>query len=148
MKSREISSGTTDRMFVLILEKDEEAFAAITQFASENAISGASITAIGAFSEATIAWFDMAEKSYVNTDVSEQSEVLSLIGDVAEGDDGKPSLHLHAVLGLRDCTTRGGHFVSGIVDPTLEVILTETPAVLRRRKQPGMGFALIDPNAA
>ena len=36
-------------------------------------------------------------------------------------DDGKPSLHLHAVLGLRDGTTRGGHFLKGIVRPTLEV---------------------------
>lgn len=147
MKSREISSGSTDRMFVVILEKDEEATAALTRFAVENSIGGASITAIGAFSKATIAWFDLAAKSYVNTDIAEQSEVLSLMGDVAIGDDGTPSLHLHAVLGLEDCTTRGGHFVSGIVNPTLEVVLTETPAVLRRRKQPGMGFALIDPDA-
>jgi hypothetical protein len=38
--------------------------------------------------------------------------VLSLIGDVAEGQDG-PSLHAHVVLGLPDGTTRGGHLIEG-----------------------------------
>jgi predicted DNA-binding protein with PD1-like motif len=70
---------------------------------------------------------------------------LSLLGDIATGDDGKPSLHLHAVLGLRDGTTRGGHFLKGLVRPTLEVTIVETPAHLRRRKRPELGIALIDP---
>jgi len=52
---------------------------------------------------------------------------------------------MHAVLGLSDGTTRGGHFMSGIVRPTLEVTIIETPAHLRRRKQVGLGIALIQP---
>ena len=60
--------------------------------------------------------------------------MLSLIGDVAQGDDGKASLHLHAVLGLQDGTLRGGHFLSGSVQPTLEVTITETVVHLRREK--------------
>ena len=62
----------------------------------------------------------------------------------AAGDDGKPSLHVHAVLGLSDGTTRGGHFLNGIVRPTLEVTIVETPAHLHRRKRPELGLALID----
>jgi predicted DNA-binding protein with PD1-like motif len=34
---------------------------------------------------------------------------------------------------------RGGHFLKGIVRPTLEVILTETPARLRRKKRDDLG---------
>ncbi len=34
---------------------------------------------------------------------------FGVVGDIAVGDDGQPSLHLHAVLGLSDGTTRGGH---------------------------------------
>lgn len=77
----------------------------------------------------------------------EQCEVLSAIGDVAIGDDGKPSLHVHAVLGLRDGSTKGGHLLDGIVRPTLEVTLVETPGHLRRRKRPELGIALIDLDA-
>jgi len=51
---------------------------------------------------------------------------------------------MHAVLGLSDGSTRGGHLVEGIVHPTLEVIVTETPAHLHRKKKPELGIALID----
>jgi len=67
-----------------------------------------------------------------------------MIGDIAVDDEGKASLHLHVVLGLSDGTTRGGHFLEGHVRPTLEVMLRETPARLRRRKRPELGIALID----
>jgi predicted DNA-binding protein with PD1-like motif len=76
--------------------------------------------------------------------VDEQCEVLSAIGDIAAGDDGKPSLHLHAMLGLSDGSTRGGHLLEGIVRPTLKVMGTETPTHLHRRKRPELGIAFID----
>lgn len=70
--------------------------------------------------------------------------MLSALGDVAVGDDGKASLHVHIVLGLSDGSTRGGHLLSGTVRPTLEVVLTEVPARLRRKKRADIGIALID----
>ncbi|MER9301190.1 DUF296 domain-containing protein, partial [Mesorhizobium sp. M0621] len=76
-------------------------------------------------------------KTYRKIPIDEQCEVLSAIGDVALGDNGKPSLHVHAVLGLSDGTTRGGHLLDGIVRPTLEITLVEAPGHLRRRKRPG-----------
>ena len=69
--------------------------------------------------------------------------MLSLIGDVAEGQDG-PIRHVHVVLGLSDGTTRGGHLLEGLVFPTLEVVVTETPAELRKVMRPDLGIALID----
>jgi uncharacterized protein len=90
-----------------------------------------------------VGWFDRAAKDYRRIPVDQQCEVLSLLGDVAEGADG-PILHMHAVLGLSDGTTRGGHLLEGKVFPTLEVIVTETPAELRKVLQPEIGIALID----
>ena len=75
---------------MVVLDAGEEAFATLTRFASEAGISAASLTAIGAFERATIGWFDMTSKSYRKIEVDEQCEVLSAIGDVAIGDDGKP----------------------------------------------------------
>jgi predicted DNA-binding protein with PD1-like motif len=116
----------------------------LQDFVRESDISAASLTAIGAFARATVGWFDFASKTYKEIEVNEQCEVLSAIGDVAVGDDGKASLHVHVVLGLSDGSTRGGHLLRGSVHPTLEVILTETPATLRRRKRSEFGIALID----
>ena len=62
-------------------------------------------------------WGPDAAKRYTPISVDEQCEVLSLLGDIAEGDEGKASLHLHAVLGLRDGSVRGGHFLGGNVRP-------------------------------
>ncbi|MBV9563466.1 MAG: DNA-binding protein [Bradyrhizobium sp.] len=143
MKSKSMNDGA-ERTFVLILDQGEEAFKTITDFADREEITGASVSAIGAFSEAKVGWFDLATKNYKPIDVKEQSEVLSLIGDVAQGDDGRASLHLHAVLGLHDGTLRGGHFLSGMVQPTLEVTITESVEHLRRKKRPDLGIAIIN----
>lgn len=144
MKSKRVGAGENAQVHIVVLDAGEEAFATLTRFASEAGISAASLTAIGAFERATIGWFDMTSKSYRKIEVDEQCEVLSAIGDVAIGDDGKPSLHVHIVLGLADGSTRGGHLMSGTVRPTLEVVLTEVPSTLRRRKRPELGIALID----
>jgi predicted DNA-binding protein with PD1-like motif len=143
MKSKSINDGV-ERTFVLILDQGEEAFKSISDFADRENITGASISAIGAFANAKVGWFDLAAKKYKPIEVGEQCEVLSLIGDVAQGDDGKASLHLHAVLGLQDGTLRGGHFLSGLVQPTLEVTIRETVVNLRRKKRSDLGIALIN----
>jgi predicted DNA-binding protein with PD1-like motif len=142
MKSKSINDGV-ERTFVLILDQGEEAFKSIAEFADREKLSGASVSAIGAFSTAKLGWFDLAAKQYRPIEVNEQCEVLSLIGDIAQGDDGKASLHLHAVLGLKDGTVRGGHFMSGSVQPTLEVTIRESVVHLRRKKRSDLGIALI-----
>ncbi|PWE54004.1 DNA-binding protein [Metarhizobium album] len=147
MKSKELreSNPWRERNFVLVLEDGEEAFSAITRFAEEQKLTGASLTAIGAFRAATLGFFDFASKSYKEIPIPEQTEVLSAIGDIAVGDDGKASLHMHVVLGFSDASTKGGHFIKGTVHPTLEIMIRESAVGLRRKKRDDLGIALIDP---
>lgn len=132
------------RIRVVVLDDGEEAFSTLQDFARDTGILAASLTAIGAFERATVGWFDFASRRYKEIEVNEQCEVLSAIGDIVVGDDGKASLHVHVVLGLSDGSTRGGHLLKGTVHPTLEVVLSETHATLRRRMRPDFGIALID----
>jgi predicted DNA-binding protein with PD1-like motif len=143
MKSKLVSEKAGERTFVVILDPDEEAFAAITEFAGREKLSGASLTALGAFECAVVGWFDPNTKKYRNIPVDQQCELLSAIGDIAEGDNGKPSLHLHVVLGLSDGSTKGGHLLKATVRPTMEVTVVESPVHLRRKKRPELGIALI-----
>jgi uncharacterized protein len=129
--------------YVVVCDPGDEAVSALTGFARSEQLEAAQITAVGAFERATVGWFDRAAKDYRRIQVDEQCELLSLIGDVAEGEDG-PILHMHVVLGLSDGTTRGGHLLEGRVFPTLEAIVTETPARLRKVLRPDIGIALID----
>ncbi|UGX91224.1 DNA-binding protein [Bradyrhizobium barranii subsp. barranii] len=144
MKSTKLSGEAGSKARVVILDSGEEAFTTLTKFANDAGITAASLTAIGAFERAAVGWFDFEKKTYKKIEIAEQCEVLSAIGDIAVGDDGKASLHVHVVLGLADGTTRGGHLLEGKVRPTLEVIVADTPAHLRRKKKPDLGIALID----
>jgi uncharacterized protein len=129
--------------YVVVCDPGDEAVSALTQFARAERLEAAQITAVGAFERATVGWFDRQARDYRRIQVNEQCELLSLIGDVAEGEDG-PIVHVHAVLGLSDGSTRGGHLLEGRVFPTLEAIVTETPAELRKVMRPDIGIALID----
>jgi uncharacterized protein len=82
------------------------------------------------------------KRKYAPIPIDEQAEVLSLLGDIAD-EDGEPLVHAHAVLGLRDGTTRGGHLLEAHARPTLEVLLTESPEFLERRHDPATGLSLI-----
>src|SRR5215472_8874154 len=129
--------------YVVICDPGDEAVSALTQFARAEQLEAAQITAVGAFEHATVGWFDRAARDYRRIHVDEQCELLSLIGDVAEGQDG-PIVHMHVVLGLSDGTTRGGHLFEARVFPTLEAVVTETPARLKKVFRPDIGIALID----
>lgn len=129
----------------VVLAEGDEAIAVLGRFVKEHNIAAASVSAIGAFERAVVGYFDWSSKQYKRIPVDEQVEVLSLLGDVAEA-DGQPALHLHAVLGRSDGSVVGGHLLEGQVRPTLEVILIEPPAHLKKRKDPQTGLALIVPD--
>jgi predicted DNA-binding protein with PD1-like motif len=129
--------------YVVVCDPGDEAVATLTQLARSERLEAAQVTAVGAFERATVGWFDPRARRYRRIPVDEQCEVLSLIGDIAADQDG-PVLHVHVVLGLSDGTTRGGHLIEGWVFPTLEVVVTETPAQLRKVMRPDIGIALID----
>lgn len=149
MHWRRIDDGRTDRgtdgaaTYVVVADPGDEATAVLADFARERSLSAAQITAVGAFRSATVGWFDRDAQDYRPIDIGEQCEVLSLLGDVALGEDG-PAVHAHAVLGLADGTVRGGHLLRGEVWPTLEVIVRESPARLAKTYRPDIGLALID----
>lgn len=135
------------RTYVVVLETGEEVMKCLGQFAGAEKISAAQITAIGALSEVTLMYFDWEKKDYREIPVAEQVEVASLIGDIAEGPDGKPSIHVHLVVGRRDGTALAGHLAEAHVRPTLELVITESPAHLRKVKDKESGLALIRPAA-
>ena len=127
----------------------DEVKGCLTRFIAEQKISPAQLTAIGATiigSDATssvLLYFDWDKRDYLRIPVTEQVEVASLIGDVAEDPAGHSALHIHLVIGKRDGTAMAGHLGEAHVPPTLEVIVTESPAHLRKTKDPESGLALI-----
>jgi predicted DNA-binding protein with PD1-like motif len=133
------------KTFVVVCDKGDDPVAVLESFAHEKSVSAASFTAIGAFSDVTLGYFDPDVMQYREVPVDEQVEVLSMIGDIASN-QGEPAVHAHVVVGRCDATTRGGHLLGAHVWPTLEIMLTLTPTPLRKLSDPATGLALIDPD--
>lgn len=143
MRVKQLLNDNGERVFAVIFETGDDPVAGLTRFAEEHKLTASAFTAIGAFNGATLGYFDWDKKDYERIAVKEQVEVLALVGDIAL-QDGKPKLHAHVVLGHRDGSACGGHLLEARVRPTLEVIVTESPAHLRRKHDPASGLALID----
>jgi hypothetical protein len=134
------------RVYAVVFETGDEPLAGMTEFAEEAGLDAAHLTAIGAFERATVGWFDLESRDYRRIEVNEQVEVLSFAGDITHDstEGAKPMVHVHTVLGRSNGAAVGGHLLEARVRPTLEVVVTETPAALRRRADPATGLALID----
>ena len=145
MKAKRLTSGEP-ATHALVFERGDEAMNGLRGFAREHGITAAHLSGIGAFSDVTLGYFDWESKEYERIRLDEQVEVVTLAGDVALKDD-EPDVHAHVVVAKRDGTAHGGHLVEAHVRPTLEVILEESPAHLRKRSDPESGLALIDPEA-
>jgi predicted DNA-binding protein with PD1-like motif len=143
MKHKLINSSDGVRHFLLVFDTGDEIAAGLEKFAGEQQLLHARFHALGAFERVTVAFFNLATKQYEKTEIKEQVEVMSLIGNITIF-DGKPKLHAHVVVGKRDITAHGGHLVEGYVRPTLEVSLTAFDKVVVRKTDPATGLPLID----
>lgn len=142
MRSLQLTREGEQRTYAVIFDKEDEPMAGLREIARAERLSAAQLTAIGAFSSVVLGYFDRQRKDYRRIEVNEQVELLSLVGDIARSGD-EPAVHAHVVVGLRDGTTRGGHLLEAAVWPTMEVVVTESPAHLQKELDEETGLALI-----
>lgn len=130
------------KTFAVVLNSGDDVMKCLLSFAKQQQLHASQFTGIGAFSNATLGFFDFAIKDYQKIGIGEQVEVLSLTGDLSMY-KGEPKLHVHVVLGKRDGSAHGGHLLEATVHPTLELILTESPAYLNRELDRDSGLPLL-----
>jgi predicted DNA-binding protein with PD1-like motif len=139
-----MSDGTTT--YVVVLAEGDQVQAALAAFARDYHVVDAHFSAIGAVRDPEVAWFDKRRKEYKAMSVHEQTEVLTLAGDLTLGAEGQPIVHTHVVLGRSDGEAWGGHLIEATVSPTLELYVTTYPEPLRKRLDPATDLLLIDPS--
>ncbi len=143
MKSKLIHDGQ-EKTFALVFDTGEEVVAGLLQFARSHRLTGAHLTAIGAFERVTLGFFDVTKKDYKRIAIPEQVELMSLVGNIAQDDKGVPKLHAHVVVGKSDGSAHGGHLLDAYVRPTLEVVVVEASQHLRRTMRGEFGLPLLD----
>jgi predicted DNA-binding protein with PD1-like motif len=144
MQAKLVKDTPGEQVYSIIFYKDDDVMSGLTDFAVAHKVSDAHFTAIGAVSGATLAWLDIPKKMYRRIAVTQQVEVLSLIGDIAVF-DGVPVVHMHAVLCKPDGSTVGGHVFELISNPTVEVFMTVNATPLIKKADDPSGMKLIDP---
>lgn len=145
MRYRMLEESDGVRTFVLTLDAGEEVMSNLVRFADDEDCGSCAVSGIGAFSHTKLGYFNPATSDFRENTIDEQCELLSFIGNIVDGEDGKPKVHAHVVLGRADASTRGGHLVEAIVQPTLELVIVEHPTHLQRRHDPVTGLVLLQP---
>lgn len=145
MRARDLYEERGRRTVALIFDRDDEVVSTLEAHARQHDIPGGHFIALGAFQDATLAYFDPESKRYEDIPVREQVEVASLVGNVARKEGGEVVVHAHCVLGRRDGSTVAGHLKEARVRPTLELFLTVGERELRRAPDPESGLDLLRP---
>ena len=144
MKVRLLAENKGVKKYAIVLAKGDEVMSGLTDFARQNNVTSASFTAIGAFSHATVAWFDDNRKEFKLIPIKQQVELISMTGDIALSGE-QPIVHTHVAVASSDGTVRGGHLIEAEVFPTVELFLTVYPTALHKQLDEATGLKLIDP---
>jgi predicted DNA-binding protein with PD1-like motif len=131
------------RRYAIVFAPGDEILGGLTDFAEQERVSAAQITAIGGVQDAMLGIYDRETLLFRAITVG-QAEVTSLVGDVASK-DGHPVVHAHMNVAIADGTVQGGHLLRAHVWPTLEVILVDSPAALHKEHDAKTGIDLIAP---
>ncbi len=99
---------------VFRVAEGEDLVQSIVDYSRKNHITCASVMVIGALKNAELGYFSKELGEYVRTEVDEQCELISGMGNISTREE-EVFLHLHVLLGKRDFTTVGGHLIKGEV---------------------------------
>ena len=103
----------------------DEILSGITDLAIKHHIRSGYITGLGGLSGALLAFGDPKVGAFRKIPVTDKCELVSLVGDIAER-DGKPVVHLHAVVAFADGSTKAGHVMEAHVAPLAEIAVVAT----------------------
>ena len=119
MKSRREAS----RIFIR-LETGDDVHSSLVAAAAEHGVGSGWFNGIGAARDVLLGYYDLERRDYDRTAVEGEVEIASASGPLSVL-DGKPHVHLHAVVSDRNCVTRGGHLFRAVTAATLERTLDE-----------------------
>ena len=91
------------------------------------------LSGLGAVSRATIRYYDQPKQEWVDLELDQRLEVVSLTGNVSLL-NGEPIVHLHVVLADEGGRCYGGHLGNDTLVFNLEILVTTLsgPAVIRK----------------
>lgn len=127
------------------LDKGEEVCEKVLELAEREDIRLAGVTGLGASNDVTLGVFDTTNKIYNKTRFNATDyELGSVVGNLSR-QDGKPYLHLHAVIGSPvkgEC--HAGHLNAAVVSATCELVIDVIDGEVGRKFSEEIGLNLYE----
>ncbi len=124
-KMRVVESEGPARVFEAYFSTGDELVSGLTDLAIAQGITSGSITGLGGVSSALLVWGDPVVGAFKTIPIEDRGELIALNGHI-QMRDGKPVVHLHAVLSFRDGSTKAGHVFEARVQPLAEITIVAT----------------------
>lgn len=97
-----------ERIEIVRVDHDADLVDFLTRFCREEGIATGTFTAIGAFKEVNLGFYDQESHEYGETKVNRPCEMASCTGNVSSK-EGEPFVHAHAVVADEEGEVLGGH---------------------------------------
>lgn len=127
--------------FVIRFAHGDDVVAGLLAFARDRGIEGAWVNALGALEDPELGYFHLDTRTYTRQVFPGDWEIAALVGNLGRL-EGEPALHVHAVIGGTDFSTRGGHLFAGRAGATCEVFLRDLGGPLTRARDEEIGLPL------
>jgi predicted DNA-binding protein with PD1-like motif len=112
------------RTFIGQLPSGADLYESISRICTEEDIKIAKVTALGAVTRATVAYYDQKKRVYKPITFKKHLEILNCTGNVSLK-DGKPFVHIHATFADSKGNVFGGHLMAGTVVFACELAIEE-----------------------
>ena len=127
--------------YMIRIDPGEDIVGSLKKLCEDEQIRLGRVEAIGAADYAVIGVYDLLKKEYYPEQIDEFMEIASLNGNITAM-DGKPYIHLHAVLADQRHVIHGGHVLEMRVGATCEMFVTVLDGEVKRQKDEGLGINL------
>ena len=112
-------------VFDVAFTTGDEILSGLTDLAIKHNITSGYVTGLGGLSTALLGFGDPPTGAFRRIPVDEKSELVSLTGHI-QTRDGVPVVHLHAIVALKDGSTKAGHVFEAKVAPIAEISVVAT----------------------
>ena len=127
--------------YAVRLDVGEEVMESLKKLAEAEQIRTAEVSAIGAADRAVIGVFDREAGAYRQEELNRFMEITSLMGNITEM-EGKPYIHLHAMLADQDHGIHGGHVIEMRIGLTCEMFVRVMEEAIGREHSDELGINL------
>ena len=129
------------RQFLMRLPRGSDILGWLTDFCARKKLRCGSLILIGATSADAIGYYDQLRRLYAWRTIRREMEIVSCTGNVSLK-EGRPFLHLHAVLGDTRLRCFGGHLFPGCEVFAAEAHVVELSGSRLREPDASTGLAL------